>query len=149
MFIVIYLTVCFKMQCFLFAIFLHVCICNVGLERGSWTPHSWLKWMLIVQSHVAVPFCYWLLAVIHLELVSVFKAWKYQLVLSSGFSPHLNKLLHTGFAAVQCFPSVDIRWHFERTVLPFFRCLMYFFFLKSYDRLVYLILMKWQLSKYK
>lgn len=72
--------------------------------------------MLIVQSHVAIvqsssSSCYCPLAVIKLEVASVFKGWKYQLVLSFGLNLHLNKLLLTGFAAVKCFllwTSIDI-----------------------------------------
>lgn len=78
----------------LFAIFLacvHVCICYAGLERCSRPPRSRLKWMLIVQSHVAKvqslllsTCCNSFGSSLHVT------AWKDQLALSAESNLHLN-----------------------------------------------------------
>lgn len=104
------------MKCFLFAIFSRVCICNVGLGEVELDPIFMTEVNVDRSkpcSHSEVVFfvAAWLLAVIPFGSSLHVKAWEYQLVLCSGLNLHLNKLLLTGFAAVECFPlwtSIDI-----------------------------------------
>lgn len=71
--------------------FLHVCICNAGLERCSRTLRSRLKWMLIVQSHVAKVQSLLLSTCCNSSGSSLHvTAWKDQLALSAESNLHLN-----------------------------------------------------------
>lgn len=119
------------MQCsfffFFFAIFLHVCKCNVGIgEERRESPHSRLKWMLIVQSHVAAAQsslsspatrCSSFGSSLHVE------AWT-----KISWSCPLGSNLHLKLLRSWVFFPPDSHWRSEGTVLPFFKCLTYRFF---------------------